>query len=51
MINVYAFLINEYGNNLKNKTMETNEIELIVNELDNDFTEVLTQMEAEDDNK
>jgi hypothetical protein len=31
--------------------METNEIELIVNELDNDFTEVLTQMEAEDDNK
>lgn len=38
-------------NNLKNKTMETNEIELIVNELDNDFTEVLTQMEAEDDNK
>ena len=38
-------------NNLKNKTMETNEIELIVNELDNDFTEVLTQMETEDDNK
>lgn len=39
-------------NNLKkNKTMETNEIELIVNELDNDFTEVLIQMEAEDDNK
>ena len=38
-------------NNLKNKTMETNEIELIVNELDNDFTEVLTQMEAEDENK
>lgn len=31
--------------------METNEIELIVNELDNDFTEVLTQMEAEDDDK
>jgi|ADurb_Total_1013_FD_contig_21_2322117_length_204_multi_4_in_0_out_0_1 hypothetical protein len=31
--------------------METNEIELIVNELDNDFTEVLTQMETEDDNK
>ena len=31
--------------------METNGIELIVNELDNDFTEVLTQMEAEDDNK
>lgn len=31
--------------------METNEIELIVNELDNDFTEVLMQMEAEDDNK
>lgn len=31
--------------------METNEIELIVNELNNDFTEVLTQMEAEDDNK
>ena len=31
--------------------METNEIELIVNELDNDFTEVLTQMEAEDENK
>jgi len=31
--------------------METKEIELIVNELDNDFTEVLTQMEAEDDNK
>ena len=31
--------------------METTEIELIVNELDNDFTEVLTQMEAEDDNK
>ncbi len=31
--------------------METNEIELIVNELDNDFTEVLTQMEAEYDNK
>lgn len=30
--------------------METNEIELIVNELDNDFTEVLIQME-EDDNK
>jgi len=23
MINVYAFLINEYGNNLKNKTMKT----------------------------
>lgn len=39
-------------NNLKkNKTMETNEIELIVNELDNDFTEVLIQMEAEDDNR
>jgi len=38
-------------NNLKNKTMKTNEIELIVNELDNDFTEVLTQMETEDDNK
>ena len=31
--------------------METNEIELIVNEFDNDFTEVLTQMEAEDGNK
>jgi len=31
--------------------MKTNEIELIVNELDNDFTEVLTQMETEDDNK
>lgn len=31
--------------------METNEIELIVNELDNDFTEVLIQMETEDDNK
>ena len=31
--------------------METNEIESIVNELDNDFTEVLTQMETEDDNK
>ena len=31
--------------------METNEIELIMNELDNDFTEVLTQMETEDDNK
>lgn len=31
--------------------METNEIELIVNELDNDFTEVLTQMETEDDDK
>jgi len=31
--------------------METNEIELIVNELDDDFTEVLTQMETEDDNK
>ena len=31
--------------------METNEIELIVNELDNDFTEVLTQLETEDDNK
>lgn len=41
-------LINNFK---KNKTMETNEIELIVNELDNDFTEVLIQMEAEDDNK
>jgi hypothetical protein len=44
-------LLSNLINNLKNKTMETNEIELIVNELDNDFTEVLTQMEAEDDNK
>lgn len=39
------------GNPTYAKTMETNEIELIVNELDNDFTEVLIQMEAEDDNK
>lgn len=44
-------LLSNLINNLKNKTMETNEIELIVNELDNDFTEVLTQMETEDDNK
>ena len=44
-------LLSNLINNLKNKTMETNEIELIVNELDNDFTEVLTQMEAEDENK
>ena len=44
-------LLSNLIKNLKNKTMETNEIELIVNELDNDFTEVLTQMETEDDNK